>query len=199
MEDRRVDWSLFVGSIGNSTTRSKKGDIILRCKVRPGPEDVAIYELTSSTLSQEMNQFQRRLSRREGLIHIKKSMQRQSVLTTRLTPTRWRDAVDDRDLDASRHSARCVASMPTWRNTVRTTQLEIPDVLLIAPKRFDDRRGFFTELYSARGLEEAGIRDAFVQDNLSRSSKAGMIRGPAFPDPTAFASEACSRRPWPNI
>jgi dTDP-4-dehydrorhamnose 3,5-epimerase len=57
------------------------------------------------------------------------------------------------------------------------TRLQIPDVILLTPKRFEDSRGFFTELYSAKKLEEAGIKDTFVQDNLSLSSRAGTIRG----------------------
>ncbi len=66
---------------------------------------------------------------------------------------------------------------------MRITQLEIPDVLLIVPKRFPDARGFFTELYSAKDLEEAGIKDTFVQDNLSLSSRIGTIRGLHFQRP----------------
>lgn len=57
------------------------------------------------------------------------------------------------------------------------TELKISGVMLIAPKRFPDARGYFTELYSSRALSEAGIKEAFVQDNLSLSSKVGTIRG----------------------
>ncbi len=66
---------------------------------------------------------------------------------------------------------------------MRITRLEIPDIILITPERFHDARGFFTELYSAKRLEEAGIKDAFVQDNLSRSSKTGTVRGLHFQTP----------------
>ncbi|MFT3731265.1 MAG: dTDP-4-dehydrorhamnose 3,5-epimerase [Hyphomicrobium sp.] len=66
---------------------------------------------------------------------------------------------------------------------VRVTQLDIQDILLVAPSRYPDTRGYFTELYSAKALEEAGIRDVFVQDNLSLSTKVGTVRGLHFQAP----------------
>lgn len=55
-------------------------------------------------------------------------------------------------------------------------QLEIPDVLLIAPRVFGDHRGFFMETWQAREFEGIGIAAPFVQDNHSRSAK-GILRG----------------------
>jgi len=55
--------------------------------------------------------------------------------------------------------------------------LPIPDVKLIRPKRFGDSRGFFSEVYSRPAFAKAGIAMEFVQDNHSRSAKAGTIRG----------------------
>jgi dTDP-4-dehydrorhamnose 3,5-epimerase len=66
---------------------------------------------------------------------------------------------------------------------VKITALEIPGVMLVVPTRFDDARGYFSELYNAKQLEDAGIRDVFVQDNLSRSTKSGTIRGLHFQAP----------------
>jgi dTDP-4-dehydrorhamnose 3,5-epimerase len=60
---------------------------------------------------------------------------------------------------------------------MKITRLVIPDVFLLSPKRFEDTRGFFTELYTAKKLEEAGVKETFIQENLSRSSNAGTIRG----------------------
>mgnify|MGYP006121417929 FL=1 len=58
---------------------------------------------------------------------------------------------------------------------VITTSLE--GCLIIEPKIYPDPRGFFLETFQAnKYLEEAGIADAFVQDNHSRSSK-GVLRG----------------------
>jgi dTDP-4-dehydrorhamnose 3,5-epimerase len=56
-------------------------------------------------------------------------------------------------------------------------RLEIPEVLLLRPKRFADERGFFVETYQRRRLAEAGVDVEFVQDNLSHSAAAGTLRG----------------------
>lgn len=52
----------------------------------------------------------------------------------------------------------------------------IPDVILIEPRVFGDARGFFMETYQANAFAEAGIPQAFVQDNLS-GSQQGILRG----------------------
>jgi dTDP-4-dehydrorhamnose 3,5-epimerase len=54
--------------------------------------------------------------------------------------------------------------------------LEIPEVKLIKPRRFDDDRGFFQQTYHQRQYQAAGISPVFVQDNWSHSSK-GVLRG----------------------
>jgi dTDP-4-dehydrorhamnose 3,5-epimerase len=60
---------------------------------------------------------------------------------------------------------------------------EIPDVKLIAPRRFADDRGYFTETWNAKALAEAGIDCTFVQDNQSLSHRAGTVRGLHFQSP----------------
>ncbi len=55
-------------------------------------------------------------------------------------------------------------------------RLEIPEVVLIKPKVFEDARGFFMEAYKASVFAQAGINYAFVQDNHSKSKK-GVLRG----------------------
>jgi dTDP-4-dehydrorhamnose 3,5-epimerase len=52
----------------------------------------------------------------------------------------------------------------------------IPDVLLVEPKVFGDRRGFFMETYQAALFAAAGIQADFVQDNHSGSTQ-GILRG----------------------
>lgn len=66
---------------------------------------------------------------------------------------------------------------------VQITELAIPDVKLVVPKRFGDRRGFFSETYNAQALAEAGIKENFVQDNHSLSAEVGTIRGLHFQKP----------------
>ena len=54
---------------------------------------------------------------------------------------------------------------------------KIPEVKIIDPEIFRDRRGFFYESFSAERYHNlVGINRPFVQDNLSRSSK-NILRG----------------------
>ncbi|KPP80665.1 MAG: dTDP-4-dehydrorhamnose 3,5-epimerase RmlC [Oceanicaulis sp. HLUCCA04] len=50
-------------------------------------------------------------------------------------------------------------------------------VKLVRTPRFEDERGFFTETWNARAFAAIGIDAAFVQDNHSRSVRAGTVRG----------------------
>jgi dTDP-4-dehydrorhamnose 3,5-epimerase len=72
------------------------------------------------------------------------------------------------------------------------TALEGP--LLIRPAVFSDPRGFFAETYRESDLAERfGIRDRFVQDNQSRSTR-GVVRGMHFqPDPPIAKLVRCAR------
>lgn len=53
---------------------------------------------------------------------------------------------------------------------------QIPDVLLIKPRIFEDPRGFFLETYRENLFIEAGLPEKFVQENHSSSEK-GVLRG----------------------
>lgn len=55
--------------------------------------------------------------------------------------------------------------------------LAIPEVLLLAPPRYRDPRGFFSETWSERRYREIGIPGPFVQDNHSLSNPRGVVRG----------------------
>lgn len=52
----------------------------------------------------------------------------------------------------------------------------IPEVILIEPEVFEDKRGFFFESYRRDLFLKNGIRAEFVQDNHSLSKK-GVLRG----------------------
>jgi dTDP-4-dehydrorhamnose 3,5-epimerase len=54
--------------------------------------------------------------------------------------------------------------------------LPLAGALLVTPAIFTDRRGFFAEIFSTQRYFQAGIKDTFVQDNLSFSHK-GVLRG----------------------
>ena len=60
---------------------------------------------------------------------------------------------------------------------MKVEALAIPDVLLIAPRSFEDARGVFSETWNQRAFAEAGIAATFVQDNHVRSAAAGTLRG----------------------
>jgi dTDP-4-dehydrorhamnose 3,5-epimerase len=52
----------------------------------------------------------------------------------------------------------------------------LPDVKIIEPTLWEDKRGFFYESFNSEALEEAGISRNWVQDNHSCSA-AGVLRG----------------------
>ena len=71
-------------------------------------------------------------------------------------------------------------------------ELAIPDVKIIQPKKFGDQRGFFSETYSRRMFEMAGLQLDFVQDNHSLSAEVGTVRGLHFQLPP-FAQDKLVR------
>src|SRR5574337_943448 len=58
----------------------------------------------------------------------------------------------------------------------RFEKLEIPEVILVEPKAFEDHRGYFVETYKRSDFEANGIPELFVQDNHSYSVR-GVLRG----------------------
>jgi dTDP-4-dehydrorhamnose 3,5-epimerase len=55
-------------------------------------------------------------------------------------------------------------------------KLDIPEVILVTPNSFPDKRGFFLETFKESEFASNGIKTRFVQDNFSHSSK-GVLRG----------------------
>jgi dTDP-4-dehydrorhamnose 3,5-epimerase len=53
---------------------------------------------------------------------------------------------------------------------------DLPGVVLIEPRVFEDTRGFFMETFHKERFEEAGLACEFVQDNHSHSVR-GVLRG----------------------
>ena len=59
----------------------------------------------------------------------------------------------------------------------QVTSTSIDGVLVFEPKVFGDACGFFFESFNVRDFEQArGLKESFVQDNHSKSSK-GVLRG----------------------
>jgi dTDP-4-dehydrorhamnose 3,5-epimerase len=54
--------------------------------------------------------------------------------------------------------------------------LDLPGLMLVKPRVFDDGRGFFLELYKRSDYVKAGIHEYLVQDNYSKSAQ-GVLRG----------------------
>lgn len=59
---------------------------------------------------------------------------------------------------------------------MRVVRCDLPGVLVLEPRLFEDSRGFFFESYNQNTLKQWGIDLPFVQDNHSGSRK-GVLRG----------------------
>lgn len=59
---------------------------------------------------------------------------------------------------------------------IKVTKTPIEGLCIIEPAVLGDNRGYFTETYNQRDMEQAGIHTVFVQDNQSMSTK-GVLRG----------------------
>lgn len=67
---------------------------------------------------------------------------------------------------------------------MKVTELGMPGLKLIEPKRFGDQRGWFSEVWQDKRYREAGIAETFVQDNLAMSVR-GVLRGMHAQEPHA--------------
>jgi dTDP-4-dehydrorhamnose 3,5-epimerase len=59
---------------------------------------------------------------------------------------------------------------------------QLQGLVILEPKVFGDDRGFFMETWNLRKYQDAGIRNPFVQDNIS-VSRRGTLRGLHFQNP----------------
>ena len=62
---------------------------------------------------------------------------------------------------------------------IKAKKTPLEGFLILELETFKDDRGFFLETFQEKRYKEAGIKDKFVQDNQSRSSK-GVLRGMHF-------------------
>jgi dTDP-4-dehydrorhamnose 3,5-epimerase len=72
------------------------------------------------------------------------------------------------------------------------TKTALEGVVILTPKKFGDKRGFFSETYNKKTLAEAGLDLDFVQDNHSLSAETGVVRGLHFQSPP-FAQDKLVR------
>ena len=71
---------------------------------------------------------------------------------------------------------------------------EIPEIKIIVPRRHEDDRGFFSEVYNKPAWDKAGLHFIFVQDNHSLSRPSGTLRGLHF-QTAPFAQDKLVRVP----
>lgn len=67
---------------------------------------------------------------------------------------------------------------------MKVMETKLAGVLIIEPKVFMDKRGFFQETWQEARYSALGIKERFVQDNLSFSTR-GVLRGLHFQQPNA--------------
>ncbi len=60
--------------------------------------------------------------------------------------------------------------------SIKRIETDLPGVLLVEPRVFEDSRGFFMETFHQKKYAEAGIDHTFIQDNYSHSTR-GTLRG----------------------
>lgn len=60
---------------------------------------------------------------------------------------------------------------------MKITKTKLDGVLIIEPDVFGDNRGFFMESWNKKKMEEVGLYYDFVQDNHSKSTVKGTLRG----------------------
>jgi dTDP-4-dehydrorhamnose 3,5-epimerase len=66
---------------------------------------------------------------------------------------------------------------------IEVRRLELPGVLEVLPRKFEDARGFFSETFNQADLAEHGIELTWVQDNHAHSTQKGILRGLHFQRP----------------
>lgn len=69
---------------------------------------------------------------------------------------------------------------------------DIPGLILVEPRKFEDHRGFFSEVYNKKKMVELGFDRDFVQDNQSLSVEQGVVRGLHYQSPP-FAQDKLVR------
>ncbi len=65
---------------------------------------------------------------------------------------------------------------------MKLIETELPGVLILEPRVFEDSRGFFMQTYQHEQYVEAGINCTFVQDNMSVSCRH-TLRGLHYQEP----------------
>lgn len=62
-------------------------------------------------------------------------------------------------------------------NKMKLTKTKLDDVVILEPHVYGDKRGFFMESWNKKEFERLGLYYDFVQDNHSKSTLKGTLRG----------------------
>jgi dTDP-4-dehydrorhamnose 3,5-epimerase len=71
----------------------------------------------------------------------------------------------------------CAKSRFNGKHDMQLIATHISDVKILQPERITDSRGFFSEVWNARGWAATGVDAAFVQDNHAHNPAKGTLRG----------------------
>lgn len=63
------------------------------------------------------------------------------------------------------------------KRKMKFTETKLAGVYLIEPKRFEDERGFFSPIFSAKEFAARNLASVFVENNISYSKNRGTLRG----------------------
>ena len=89
---------------------------------------------------------------------------------------KWAGKVDIGEWKVLFQSEKSSTFVVVKRNIMNIIETPIEGLLIIEPDVFKDERGFFMETYNAERYAKAGIKQHFVQSNMS-SSSYGVVRG----------------------
>lgn len=79
-------------------------------------------------------------------------------------------------IDAKKRKIQLVNIKTLGEFLVKILSTKIPGIIVFKPNSFADERGLFYESWKKNIYEEAGIKDKFLQDNISYSTR-NVLRG----------------------
>src|ERR1700760_2593967 len=72
---------------------------------------------------------------------------------------------------------------------MQVQETALPGVKIYSPKKNGNHRGFFSEVYNKKTLEDLGVTYDFIQDNQSLSAEPFTFRGLHYQEPPVAQSK----------
>ena len=115
--------------------------------------------------------------------------------------------VEEEVSSLARQGSRLIETIVSPKNRAQTSSktqmnvqpLAISDVKLIAPKRIEDSRGYFAEVFKADWFRSVVADVEFIQQNESLSRRAGTLARPSFAGIALCARQASSLPPGRDV